>query len=170
MTAPAVSPAAPVRWWLPLIEGMLALLVGIWLFTQPVATSVGCVLGLGMYWVAVGVIDLVRLMRNGPLWGWKLFSGVLGILAGGAILSGLLGQNHPLGTAVVVGSSLTVVIGIVGIAYGSCAVVDAVSGGGWWSGVLGAMGLLFGFVVLAHPLAATLTLPWSLGTPADRRR
>ena len=95
--------------------------------------------------------------------GLEALLGSPGILAGGAILSGLLGQNHPLGTAVVVGSSLTVVIGIVGIAYGSCAVVDAVSGGGWWSGVLGAMGMLFGFVVLAHPLAATLTLPWSLG-------
>ena len=58
MTATTASPAAPVRWWLPLIEGILAILVGIWFFTQPVATSVNFVLAIGIYWFVVGVIDI----------------------------------------------------------------------------------------------------------------
>ena len=162
MTA-AVYEAPPVRWWVPLVEGILAILIGIWFFTQPVATSVGFVLAIGIYWFVVGVIDLVRLFWDRTRWGWKLFSGIVGILAGGMIVSGILGQNHPLGTAFVVGSTFTIVVGLMGIIYGIIALVDAFRGGGWWSGVLGGFGILFGLVLLANPLGATLALPWTLG-------
>ena len=44
---------------------------------------------------------------------------------------------------------------------GVIAFVAAVQGGGWLSGALGAGGILFGLVILAHPLASTLALPVS---------
>ena len=44
----AVYSAPPVRWWVPLVEGILAILIGIWFFTQPVAMSVGFVLAIGI--------------------------------------------------------------------------------------------------------------------------
>jgi uncharacterized membrane protein HdeD (DUF308 family) len=48
------------------------------------------------------------------------------------------------------------------IVYGIIALVDAFRGGGWWSGVLGGLGIVFGLVILANPLASTLALPVSL--------
>jgi uncharacterized membrane protein HdeD (DUF308 family) len=124
---------------------------------------VGFVLGLGLFWFVVGIIDLIRLFSDRTYWGWRLFSGILGILAGGLIVSGILGQNHPLGTAFVVGSTFTLVLGIMTIIYGVIGLIAAFRGEGWWPGVLGAIGILFGLFMLANPLATTLALPYSLG-------
>ena len=163
MTTTAVAPAAPIRWWLPLIEGIIAILIGFWFFTQPLATSLGFVLAIGIYWFIIGVFDLIRLFWDRTRWGWTLFSGIIGMLAGGMIVSGMLGQNNPLGTAFVVGTTLTWVIGLMGILYGIMALIGAFRGGGWWSAVLGVFGILFGWFILANPLATTLALPLTLG-------
>ena len=91
---------------------------------------VGFVLAIGIYWFIIGVFDLIRLFWDRTRWGWTLFSGIIGILAGGMIVSGMLGQNNPLGTAFVVGTTLTWVIGLMGILYGIMALIGAFRGGG----------------------------------------
>jgi len=163
MATAVAAPTTPSRWWLPLIQGIIAILLGILFFINPVVTSVSSVLGLGCYWLILGIIDLVRLFWDRTLWGWKLTSGILGILAGGLIMSGILGQNHPLGTAFAVGSGFSILLGILTMMYGIMALFDAFRGGGVWAGVLGGFAILFGLIVLVNPLATTLALPWSLG-------
>jgi uncharacterized membrane protein HdeD (DUF308 family) len=151
-----------MRWWFPLILGILAILVGISFLASPAVTSVGFVFGLGIYWIAAGILDLVRIFQDQTLWGWRLFTGVLGILAGVWILSGMLGQDHPLGTAFAVGSAFTWGLGLMGIIYGVIAIVGAFQGGGWVPGALGAVGIVTGLVLLANPLQSALALPLSL--------
>ena len=151
-----------MHWWLPLILGILGILVGLSFLANPAVTSVGFVFGLGLYWFAAGIIDLIRLFWDRTLWGWRLFTGIIGIIAGAWIVSGIMGQGHPLGTAFAVGSAFTWVLGIMGIIYGIIALVGAFQGGGWVPGVLGAIGIVFGLVILANPLATTLALPFSL--------
>jgi len=163
MTTTVAAPARSDRWWLPLVEGILAILLGLMFLASPVVTSVSFVFGLGIFWLVVGVIDIVRLFWDRESWGWKLFSGILGIVAGGLILSGILGQNHPLGTAFVVGTAFTFLLGGLTIAYGVIALIGAFGGEGWWSGILGALGIVFGLLMIFNPLAATMALPWSLG-------
>jgi uncharacterized membrane protein HdeD (DUF308 family) len=160
--ATTAAQAAPVRWWLPLILGILGLLVGLSFLANPAVTSVGFVFGLGLWWFAAGIFDLIRLFWDRTLWGWRLFTGVIGVIAGAWIVSGILGQGHPLGTAFAVGTAFTWVLGIMGIVYGVIALVGAFQGGGWVAGVLGAVGILFGLFILANPLATTLALPVSL--------
>jgi uncharacterized membrane protein HdeD (DUF308 family) len=145
------------------VEGILAIVIGLMFLTNPAVTSVAFVLGLGLFWFVVGIIDIVRLFWDRTYWGWKLFTGILGILAGGLIVSGILGQNHPLGTAFAVGSAFTFVLGIITIAYGVIGLVAAFRGEGWWPAVLGSFGILFGLLLLLNPWAATLALPWSMG-------
>lgn len=163
MTAVASVTARSDRWWLPLVEGILAILLGIMFMTNPVVTSVWFVLGLGIYWLFIGIVDIVRIFQDRTMWGWKLFSGIIGILAGGMIMSGMLGQNHPLGTAFAVGTAFTFILGFASITYGVVGIIQAFRGGGWWPGVLGAFGIIFGLMILVNPLASTLALPWSIG-------
>jgi uncharacterized membrane protein HdeD (DUF308 family) len=160
-TATAQSPA--MRWWFPLVLGVLAILVGFSFLAEPAVTSVGFVFGLSLYWIATGIFDLVQLLWDRTEWGWRLAGGVLGIFVGGWILSGMLGRDHPLGTAFAVGTAFTWILGFLGLIYGVLGIVRAFRGGGWVPGVLGALGLLFGFVVLVDPLSAALALPFSLG-------
>ena len=163
MATMAAAPAKSSRWWLPLVEGILAILLGFLFLTSPAVTSVSFVFGLGLYWVIVGIVDLVRIFMDRTYWGWRLFNGILGILVGGWIMSGILGQNHPLGTAFAVGSAFTLLLACLTIVYGVIALIAAFRGEGWWPGVLGVIAIGFGLLMLFNPWAATLALPWSMG-------
>lgn len=163
MTATTAVAGTHTRWWLPLVEGILAVLLGIFFLSNPATTSVGFVLGLGFYWIVIGAVDIFRIFQDRDGWGWKLFSGILGITAGFLIVSGILGQNHPLGTAFSVGTAFTIVLAVTSIVYGVIGIVQAFRGAGWWPAVLGGFGIFFGLIMLFNPLSATLALPWSIG-------
>ncbi|NTU81559.1 MAG: hypothetical protein HGA45_19615 [Chloroflexales bacterium] len=163
MTATTAIAGQSDRWWLPLVEGILAILLGISFLINPAVTSVWFVLGLGFYWIMIGIIDIVRIFRDRDGWGWKLFSGILGIVAGLYIVSGMLGQNHPLGTAFAVGVAFTLVLAVMTIIYGVVGLIRAFQGGGWWPAVLGGLGICFGLAMLFNQMVTTMALPWSIG-------
>ncbi len=73
-------------WWLILIEGISAIIIGILLFTSTVQTMAVLVVFLGFYWLIKGIFDLVSMFVDHSMWGWKLFIGIIGILAGIVIL------------------------------------------------------------------------------------
>ena len=68
--------------------GVLYIVGGAFLLSNPVAASVKLTLALGIIWIVSG---LLRIVLAGALWregGWGLLlSGVIGILAGGVIIS-----------------------------------------------------------------------------------
>ena len=70
------------HWWLVLLEGIVAVIVGIFLITNPASTLIFLVTFLGIYWLVTGVINLITLFWNRSQWGWKLFTGIVGIIAG----------------------------------------------------------------------------------------
>ena len=161
--AVTTAPVAKKHWWLPLVEGILAILVGIFFLTRPLVTSSAFVLVLGFYWLFLGIADLFGLFRDRTAWGWKLFSGIIGILAGGWIISGILIQGNPLGTVFAVGSAFTWVLGFLAIMYGIMGLIGAFRGGGWVSGILGIVTIFFGIILLSNPIQAALGLPVTLG-------
>lgn len=168
MTAEALSAPKPVKWWLPLVQGILSIIVGILFLAKPVATSASAVLVLGLYWLIIGILDIVGLFRDRTAWGWKLFTGIIGILAGGLILSSFLGNSTTplvdrLGTTLLLGVTFAVVIGILGIVYGIFALINAFRGAGWAAGILGVLTIIFGIIILANPVATALGLPLVIG-------
>jgi uncharacterized membrane protein HdeD (DUF308 family) len=155
-TAEATAPryGAPSNlWWIPLLQGIAALIIGILLLTNPAATLVTLVIFLGVYWFISGIFDLVSLFIDRTHWGWKLFSGILGILAGIVIV------QHPLWAAVLVPATLVWILGIFGIIIGAIELFRAFQGGGWGVGILGVISIILGLILMGgNPIVATITL------------
>jgi uncharacterized membrane protein HdeD (DUF308 family) len=145
-------------WWLFLLEGIAAILFGVLLLTAPGATLVALALVLGFYWLAMGILELVRVFvdRSVP-WVWSLLIGILGIVAGILVL------NHPLFAAVVLPATLVVYLGILGLVVGAFGIIGAFTGGGIGSFIFGGINLLIGLLLLGSPLAATIAVPFVFG-------
>jgi uncharacterized membrane protein HdeD (DUF308 family) len=144
-------------WWLVLLEGIAALILGFLLLTDTAATTVVVVQFIGAYWLVDGAFRLVSMFIDHRGWGWKLAGGILGILAGLVVL------QHPLSAAVIVPGTAAVIVGILGIIMGVIALVQAFQGSGWGAGILGVLGILFGLVLIFNPFAAAVGLVWAAG-------
>jgi uncharacterized membrane protein HdeD (DUF308 family) len=91
------------------------------------------------------------------MWGWKLFAGILGIIAGIIII------QHPIWSTILVPTVAIIILGIDGIIIGIVSLVQAFKGGGWGVGILGVLSILFGLILVANPLIGAAALPWVLG-------
>jgi uncharacterized membrane protein HdeD (DUF308 family) len=94
------------------LEGIAAIIIGLLLLTSPAMTAIVLVQLLGIYWLIAGIFQIVAIFMDSSMWGWKLFSGVLGIIAGILIL------RHPLWSALLVPATLVILLGLLGITIG----------------------------------------------------
>ena len=135
-------------WWLTLIAGILALIVGAILLWSPAKTKVETymllVTFLGVWWLVQGIFDIVGIFIDHSMWGWKLFIGLVSILAGGAVLM------YPIAAAVQLPKIFVLVMGIWGLMYGTVLLILAFKGGGWGAGILGVLGIIFGILLIGN--------------------
>jgi len=158
MTAEAVQQEKQnIPWWVVLLQGIAAVILGLFLLAKPGMTMVVVVQLIGIYWFVAGIFQIVAIFIDHTQWGWKLFSGILGIIAGMIII------EHPLWSPILLTSVLIIVLGIEGLIIGIINLIQAFKGGGWGVGILGALSILFGLVLLANVLLATFSVPWVLG-------
>ncbi len=146
-----------VPWWVVLIEGIAAIIIGVLLIIKPGITTAVLIQFLGIYWFIVGIIDIVRIFMDSSMWGWKLFSGIIGILAGVAII------QYPLWATFLVPAVLVWVFGFFGIIIGIIGLIQAFQGAGWGAGILGVLSILFGLLLISNAFVAGLTLPFIYG-------
>lgn len=142
----------PFPWWLLLIEGIALVIIGILLITATGMTLAVLVQVLGIYWLVKGIFNLVSIFIDSALWGWKLFAGVIGVLAGLAVI------QHPLYATIFVPSVYAVFLGIAALIGGGVNLFQAFQGAGWGTGLLGGVNILFGILLLANPLLGAATL------------
>src|SRR6266536_1313577 len=149
----ASAPEFP--WWIVLVEGIFALIFGIFLIAEPAITSVFLVTVLGFYWLIRGIFSIIQIFVGGSgiHWGWLLFSGILGIIAGLVVL------RHPLYSAVLVGSLLVIIVAVEGLIMGIIGLIQAFSGAGWGAGILGALSVVVALILLFNVLVVTAFLP-----------
>ncbi len=147
--------AAP--WWLVLLEGIIALIVGLFLIFYPGITTVTLITVLGIFWLFGGIFALVGLIIDRSNWGWKLLSGILGILAGLAILA------YPYYSSIFLLSFFVIMIAIWAIIYGAVRLAWGFKGGGWGSALLGILIIFLGILLLVNPLSGAVVLPWIFG-------
>ena len=149
MTTATAVQAKPVRpWWLTLISGVLATIIGAVLLwgglLNKIDTYMLLVTFLGIWWMVQGIFDIIGIFIDHAMWGWKLFIGIVSIAAGFYILS------YPIISAVALPKIFVLVLGIWGLMYGIILLIMAFQGGGWGAGILGVLGIIFGIALMAN--------------------
>ncbi len=144
-----------VIWWLVLLEGMAAFIVGLLILAAPGISALVITQLLGAFWFVSGIFSLVSIFMSRKSWGWKLASGILGLAAG------LVVFQYPLWSAIFVPTVMGAVLGVDGIFIGVMRLVMGYrgAGGGMW--VLGVLSILLGLVLLLFPPLALLTAVYS---------
>src|ERR687883_1316728 len=82
MDSSATAESVSLPWWLVLLEGIAAVIIGIFLLTAPGITLLFLVQVAGFFWLVGGVLRTVSIFVDSSLWGWKLLGGIIGILPG----------------------------------------------------------------------------------------
>jgi uncharacterized membrane protein HdeD (DUF308 family) len=159
MTAEAIEKNEKMGtpWWLVLLEGIALIIIGLLLLTSPKATLAVLVQLLGLYWLIKGVFNIISIFIDSSMWGWKLFVGILGIIAGIIVL------QHPLWSAILVPTVAIIILGIEGIIIGIVEIIEAFRGAGWGVGLLGVLSIIFGIILLLNPVIGAAALPYVLG-------
>ena len=150
MTTTAVkTQAQPQRpWWLTLVMGIAAVVVGgILLFgslTAQARTYLLLVQLLGIWWLVDGITNIVHMFVDHRGWGWKLFSGIIGIVAGGWILV------YPVYAAVALPRVFVLIIGIWGLFHGIETLFAGFRTRAWGAVIVGLITLVFGLILIAN--------------------
>ncbi|MBW7958404.1 MAG: DUF308 domain-containing protein [Anaerolineae bacterium] len=144
-------------WWIPLVQGIALLVIGILLFTNTGATVLALTQILAIYWLISGILEIVSIFLDRSAWGLKLIAGIIGIWAGMFII------NHPIGGALAFGFAVVVIVGIQALLMGVVNIVQALRGAGWGIGLLGVINIILGIILLSNAAIAVVMLPWILG-------
>ena len=115
MVTATIQPAQSNVWWVFLLQGIAAILLGLMLLTAPAATLLTLVTFLGFYWIVSGVLSLVQMFvdRSVP-WIWSFLIGIVGVAAG------ILIVRHPIVAALTVPTVIVIVFGVEGLVMAAC--------------------------------------------------
>jgi LPXTG-motif cell wall-anchored protein len=157
-TSETAASVTAYPWWIVLVEGIIALIFGILLITAPGATSVFLVTVLGFYWLIRGIFSIIEIFipNTGTHWGWLLFMGILGIIAGLVVL------RHPVYATVFVGTFLIIFLAVDALIMGIVGLIRAFTGAGWGPGILGVLTIIIAIFLFAN-LWVALALPYIIG-------
>jgi len=144
-------------WWLVLLWGILSLIVGILFLATPGITTVLLITFIGAYWFVGGIFALISLTVDKSHMGWKIFLGIINILAGIVILT------YPLYSTLFLLSFFVILIGFWGCVIGVAHLFHAYSTKDAGNGVIGIISLIFGLLLLAFPLIAAALVPFIIG-------
>lgn len=151
-------------WWVLVVRGAMAILLGVFAFVWPVQTVAGLVVAFG----AVALIDgtfasaaAIAGRKLSPDWWVLLLQGLLGIGVG------VLTLFSPAITAV----ALLIYIAMWAIGLGVLQVIAAVRlrheiTGEWWLALGGVAGVAFGILLMLRPAEGALAVLWLIGSYA----
>ena len=114
------------------LEGLASLIIGIYLIASPIATT----------------IILVRLLGYKI---WRGVSGVLGILAGLAVI------GHPFWSALLVPEIFVIIVGVLVVCFGFIRLFWALKVG-WGAAIMGAVNILLRALILGNTLLGIVSL------------
>lgn len=160
------------NWWAFIIKGFLALIFSVLAFIMPVTAILALAIVFGAFALAdgiFGIIASVRKIRKGKRWGWLIFSAIISILAGIAVIV------SPLIATVVIASFLWASISFWSIFVGISEIITALRlrkeiKGELWMILSGLFSVILGAIILwmfiTQPEDVLLASGWLLGINA----
>lgn len=128
-----------------LTQGVLATLLGLAILIFPTQTLFALVVFLGAYWFIRGVASLLYIGIERSYWGWKLFVGVLGILAG------VLAMTSPLVAGAGIFIAFVYIIGFQALVSGGTEIYYGLEDRRVSLILLGLVSLLLGLALVFNP-------------------
>jgi len=144
-------------WWVILLWGILAFLIGVMFLASPGITTLVFVTFLGAYWLVSGIFALISLAIDRTDMGWKIFLAVLNLIAGIIILS------YPLYSTVFLLAFLVIFIGFWACFTGFVHLFHAFTRKDAGNGIIGIISIIFGILLLVFPLLSAALLPFVAG-------
>ena len=146
-------------WWRILLEGVVAILIGLMLMFSPKEGAAIAFKLIGLYWLISGLLTLIHIFKDDAEGErlWLLVQGVVTIIAALLVfnLDASDGELWSLTlTWIVAGSAI--LIGVVGL-------LQAFRGGGLAAAVLGLLSLGFGVYILGDVLLPVGLIAWFVG-------
>lgn len=155
-----VRGAIASTWWIPLVQGIAAILFGLYAFTQTGKTMATILVMLGLYLLFNGIFSIIAAIRGKTEKSrlWQLIGGGMSIVAGGFAIS------HPLMAGAVSASLVGTLIGLSAIISGITQMIagrEVMDGAGrdWSLGslLLGLLTVIFGVIIIGAPALAFAT-------------
>jgi uncharacterized membrane protein HdeD (DUF308 family) len=144
-------------WWSVLLEGIIAIIIGLFLLYEPIATTILLIQILAIFWLIEGIIAVIGALISTKDGKWKLLSGILSIVVGIVILM------YPIFSPYIVLRFLVIFVGALAIVNGAVILTSGFKDGEWSMGILGSLSLILGLLLLTNSLAGILVLPWVFG-------
>ncbi len=152
------------HWWLIVLRGVIAILIGLMAFFWPGATLYALVILFGAFAFADGLLSLINAFRvrgKEERWWVLLLKGILGIAVGAITFF----NPQLTGTALLAFLSAWFVLS--GILEIILAIRIRKEIEGEWALILaGALSVLFGILVLIKPVAGAIAIAWWIGAYA----
>jgi uncharacterized membrane protein HdeD (DUF308 family) len=134
-------------WWMTLIGGIFAIVVGALLLWGNLVTQVKTYYllmeVLAIWWLVDGIFDIVHMFTDHRQWGWKLFMGIVSIIAGLYVLM------YPVLVGLELASLLVLVLGIWGVIKGGMMIYMSFKGAGGAYAIIGIFAIFFGLILIA---------------------
>lgn len=148
------------KWWVLFVQGIVAVVIGILLVTISEISSLLLLQIVGWYWLVIGILRITGGASTENRFTGGLVAGILGVIAGLAAVTFPLWQN------VILPSVLVVIVGIYGILEGLWSILRARRKKKWPLGLLGALSLLLGVLLVLAPESPAIILAQIIGVLA----
>ncbi len=163
MTEPEMKTESPspdsilFPWWLLLLWGILTILIGLMFLFTPAITMELFVTFLGAYWLVGGLFTIGGLVADRTNMGMKILLAVINIAAGALILT------YPIFSTLFVFEFLVLFLGFWAFFIGAVHLYHGFTAKDAGNGVLGAISIVFGILLLAKPFIVVEMLPFVAG-------
>lgn len=155
--------ASAKTWWIYLLQGVAAALLGVLLVASTEKTLVVLIALLGIYWIISGIFNIVAALSGhveDHKW-WVVVAGVISIIAGIVVLDNMVWSSIVLPTLAVI------IMGIAALINGVVTIFAGRSKQGHrersWAGFfLGVLYILFGILLLANPIIGAVALIYAV--------